>query len=303
MTKKSTKKEFIKKAKLIHGDKYDYSKVEYINNKSKVLIICPIHGEFFQRPNDHLSGYGCLDCAGKRKLTTDDFIFKAKQVHNDRYNYSKTEYVNYKSKVCIICPEHGEFWQIPYHHLNGTGCPKCSHQSYCHTNKSFTDKAKQIHGNKYDYSKVNYINNSTKVCIICQKHGEFWQTPNDHLDGCGCPKCKQSKLENEIELELLKNNIKFEYRNHPKWLEGLELDFYIKDKNIAIECQGTQHYEPRDGFGGEPEFEKVLERDVRKAELCKENGVKLLYFTHYPKINEEGDIYKNKDKLLEEILR
>ena len=179
-----TKEEFIQKAKSVHGDKYDYSKVEYVSAHTKVCIICPKHGEFWQTPNSHLNGSGCPKCQGK-KLTKDDFIQKAKAIHGDKYDYSKVEYINNNTPVCIICPEHGEFWQKPNLHLNGSGCPKCSKMD----TKTFITKAHEVHGNKYDYSKTEYKGCYEKVCIICPEHGEFWQKPNSHLSGNGCPKC------------------------------------------------------------------------------------------------------------------
>jgi superfamily II DNA or RNA helicase len=190
MSRKLTTEEFIKRAKEVHGDKYDYSKVEYKSAKEKVCIICPLHGEFWQIPSNHLHGYGCPKCSGKNR-TTEDFIAEARKIHGDKYDYSKVEYVNTKTKVCIICPEHGEFWQNPCDHLIGKGCPKCSGVNKSNT-EEFVKKAKEIHGDKYDYSKVFYINNKTKVCIICTEHGEFWQTPINHLNGQGCPICCES---------------------------------------------------------------------------------------------------------------
>ena len=121
MSKRKSNDEFIGEAQLIHHNKYDYSKVEYANNKTKVCIICPEHGEFWQTPSDHLNGKGCPQCAGNVRCDKDTFIEKAKHTHNDRYDYSKVEYVNAHTKVCIICPEHGEFWQTPNNHLNGNG--------------------------------------------------------------------------------------------------------------------------------------------------------------------------------------
>jgi protein-arginine kinase activator protein McsA len=122
----------IEKFKAIHGNKYDYSKVEYRNTHEKVCIICPEHGEFWQTPHNHLKGRGCQKCAKinsakKRRLQVSDFINKARKIHNDKYDYSKVEYVNSQTPVCIICPEHGEFWQTPSNHLKGKGCPKCSY--------------------------------------------------------------------------------------------------------------------------------------------------------------------------------
>jgi very-short-patch-repair endonuclease len=196
--KKKTKESFIEESKFVHGDKYDYSKVEYVNARTKVCIICPEHGEFWQRPADHVRGIGCPKCkvdkiTSARRLSTNEFIEKSKNIHGNKYDYSKVEYVNAKTKVCIICPEHGEFWQTPSHHLLGQGCIKCKLDRPSPnrlTTEEFISKAKQVHGDKYDYSKVNYLGNKTKVCIICPEHGEFWQTPNSHLGGEGCYKCR-----------------------------------------------------------------------------------------------------------------
>lgn len=123
--KKLTIEEFTRRAREIHGDCYDYSKVEYKGNKVKVCIICPIHGEFWQKPNDHLMGHGCPECSGKNQKDTERFIQDARKVHGDRYDYSKVDYKNSKTKICIICPIHGEFWQSPNVHLKGSGCRKC----------------------------------------------------------------------------------------------------------------------------------------------------------------------------------
>lgn len=199
----NSKEIFIEKAAKIHNNKYDYSKVEYVNNHTKVCIICPKHGEFWQTPASHLSGRGCSKCSNKEKLTCNSFVKKAKKIHGNKYNYSKVNYVNNKTKVCIICPIHGEFWQTPNNHLNGVKCPKCS-KRYSYTTEEWVKEAQKIHGELYDYSKVKYIDAKTKVCIICLKHGEFWQTPNNHLNKHGCPKCKCEKV-GKISLEKCRN--------------------------------------------------------------------------------------------------
>lgn len=132
-------------------------------------------------------------------MNTEQFIEKAKKVHEDKYDYSKVEYVNPKTKVCIICSEHGEFWQKPYNHLNGQGCSKCRYgmlsNKYKKTTEQFIEEAKKVHGDKYDYSKVNYNLCQDKVIIICPKHGEFKQRPLSHIQGQGCPHCyNESKI-------------------------------------------------------------------------------------------------------------
>ena len=214
------------------------------------------------------------------KSKNEIFIEKARKIHNDKYDYSKVEYINAKTKVCIKCPIHGEFWQTPTDHLSGKGCKYCAN-NVKYTSENFVEKSKKIHGNKYDYSNVNYVNNSTKVCIICPEHGEFWQTPDNHLRGHSCPKCNTSKLENEIRSILSENNIKFEEQKKFEWMGLLSLDFYITEYNIAIECQGIQHFEPNDHFGGNDVFNDIKERDMRKKELCRENGVTILYYANY----------------------
>ena len=290
--------EFIEKAKKIHHNRYDYSKTEYINDKTKVCIICPEHGEFWQTPNNHLKGKGCPSCYGNKKMTKEDFIKKAKETHENRYDYSKVEYINTDIKVLISCPEHGEFWQTPYKHINcHQGCPKCGGHLTI-SKDEFIKKSIEIHGDKYDYSKVEYTTAFTKVCITCPKHGEFWQTPIKHYTGQGCPKCKGSKLEEICCVYLDKHNVKYLYRSKPKWLRGLELDIFIPEYNIAIECQGEQHFFPVDfGYNDEnltkKKFKELQERDLLKYKLCEDNNVKL----HYIKYDD-----KNIEELLNKIL-
>ena len=191
-TRKLTPEKFIEKAKAIHGDRYDYSQVQYVNNSTEVTIICRDHGPFQQRPIKHLIGRGCDDCGGTKKLTTDTFIEKAKAVHGDRYDYSQVKYVDNKTDVTIICRDHGPFPQAPNSHLSGRGCGDCAENKPL-TTETFIEKVKLVHGNRYDYSCVNYVNNSTKVTIICPDHGPFPQTPAIHLRGGACDDCAGNK--------------------------------------------------------------------------------------------------------------
>ena len=181
--------EFVNNARSIHGQKYNYSKVVYRNNKHPIIIICPIHGDFEQIPSSHLSGKGCIVCAGVYLCDTEGFVVKANKVHNGVYNYTKTHYINAKTKVIIICPLHGEFTQLAANHINVKhGCPECGGTKK-NTTKNFISASKAIHGDIYDYSKVNYLARKSKVIIMCPVHGEFKQTPNDHLSKCGCGGC------------------------------------------------------------------------------------------------------------------
>ena len=216
-----TTEKFIEKAKLIHENKYDYSKVEYINSRTKVCIICPEHGEFWQIATDHIQGRGCSKCQGNIKKTTEQFIKDAKKVHVDKYDYSKVSYTNNRTKVCIICPDHGEIWQTPHNHLHGQGCPECGkvtkNNNIKKTTEKFIEKAKKVHGDKYNYSKVEYKDAKTKVCIICPDHGEFWQTPHNHLHGQGCQTCgyiKKLKSQNIIKKFLNRETFKIKTLNN-----------------------------------------------------------------------------------------
>lgn len=202
MSKKITTEYFIEKSKKVHGDKYDYSLVKYTNTRTKVKIICPQNHEFWQMPHSHLAGSGCSICYGIVKSTTEEFIEKAKEVHGNKYDYSLSEYLNATTKVKIICSENHEFWQSPNSHLQGSGCPICYSVGKQTTTEDFIEKAKEVHGDKYDYSLVNYTNSSTKVKIICSKNHEFWQIPNSHLAGCGCPIC-YGRFTKQFKLKLL----------------------------------------------------------------------------------------------------
>ena len=178
----------------IHGDKYDYSKFIYNGTHTKSIIICSKHGEFMQTPNTHINtSNGCLKCSFSKKhtnikKTTKEFIEQAIHKHGNKYDYSLAEYVNANTKVKIICPLHGEFEQKSNLHLAGGNCNKCVGGVKSNT-EEFIKKAKDKHGNKYDYSKVNYINNHTKLTIICPIHGIFPQPVYTHLAGHKCPVC------------------------------------------------------------------------------------------------------------------
>lgn len=307
--KKISLEKFLERAKKKFGDLFDYSKIEYIDFNTPICIICPIHGEFWQTPKQHLINHGCPKCSNRTKLTKEEFIARAKKVHGDKYDYSQVNYINNKTKVCIICPKHGEFWQKPNNHLLGEGCSKCKGEKITRiqtlNTELFIKKSKQIHGDKYNYYKTIYQKSNQKVCITCDKHGDFFQTPNNHLHGYGCPKCKMSHLEREVYFLLQKENIDFQYNQYFPFLENLQLDFYIPSKKIAIECQGKQHF----GLGGwtqniskkEKEFLETQTRDKLKKELCEKNGIKLLYYSNLH-INYPYKVYENIDDILQNIL-
>ena len=371
---KITTEEWIEKAKGIHNNKYDYSLVEYKGQSTLIKIICPEHGEFEQIPKVHIKGSGCQKCSGKQKWSLKDFIKESNDVHNNKYDYTFVDYINNTTKICIICPEHGEFWQTPKQHLKGCGCQKCGVIKRSTSRKSdFKEVISQmliIHNNFYSYPEQDYINNLEKIKIICPKHGEFYQSTGNHLRGHGCPKCKgeitsnfniQTKSSN-IDEFILKANIihKFKYDysksnysksgnklaiicekhglfeqspdNHLKghgcpvcnyskgelliynWLKEnnipfkpqfelitneiarnsnlIIIDFFVKygGKQYFIEYDGIQHFEyiPHFHQGGVIDFEKQIRRDKVLNEFCElhKDKVTLIRF-NYNESNEE----------------
>ena len=170
------------------------------------------------------------------------------------------------------------------------------------TTERFIEEVKGIHGDKYDYSKVEYKGINENVCIICPKHGEFWQTPSNHLKGCGCQKCKSSHLEREFRLFLEKNSIEYEEQKSFKWLRFRKpqyLDFYLPQYNVAIECQGEHHFQ-KSGWGRGKNGKKVIERDSNKLKLCQEHGIKVFFYSNLG-IEYPYKVFESKKDLLEEI--
>jgi hypothetical protein len=217
MPKKKTTEEFIQDSIKVHGDKYDYSKVDYKNSRTNVIIVCKVHGEFKQLSRTHLNSSGCKNCSrsivgNNLRSNTEKFIQKSLEIHDNKYDYSKTVYILSDKKVTIICKKHGEFKQTPHMHLLSKGCSKCS-GNHIYTPCEFIQKSLQKHGNKYDYSKTVYIRSKEKVTIICKKHGEFIQEPRQHLSGNGCKKCTNNIPTNKefIEKAIIKYGERFCY--------------------------------------------------------------------------------------------
>ena len=291
-SKKLTLNDFMERSNLVHGvGKYDYTKVLYELSLKKVCIVCPIHGDFFQTPGNHMSGQGCPICS--RYLTTNEFIEKAKQVHGeDKYDYSSVEYRSTYEKVCIVCPVHGKFYQKPNLHLMNHGCPLCAilknSNRQKHTTCDFIKRAVSQHGyGKYDYSKVYYRDAKTKVCIICSTHGEFYQIPDKHLSGHNCPLCSRtSKGELAIIKWFIKRKIEYKHQYFFPDLRSpfgkpLEFDFCIKYIKVLIEYDGEQHFKPV-RFNGISEeqacklFEKIKYHDSLKDQYCIKNNIPLI---------------------------
>jgi hypothetical protein len=277
--KKVNKNEFIERSNLKHNKKYDYSLINYVGLFSEIEIICPIHGLFKQTPQNHLTNNGCSKCSKRYKLTTEEFIEKAKEIHVNVYGYSLTNYINNYTKINIICSKHGVFKQKPTHHINRKdGCPKCSGKNK--TTDEFIKECKLLNEDKYDYSLVKYINNKIKVKIICSEHGIFEQTPDAHLgQKQGCPKCNESKGEKQIMTYLINKEIKFIYNKRfldCKDNKQLPFDFYLPDYNMCIEYDGDQHYRSIKHFGGDKSFLDRQKKDMIKTNYCFDNKIKLI---------------------------
>ena len=193
---KKTTSDFIKEAKAIHGNKYNYSQVNYKNQITAVIIICKKHGEFLQKPIHHTRGSGCTKCYRERnKYSFKTFVSKAKEVHGEKYKYPDQKIVKgiSKTKVLIRCLKHGEFKQLGTEHLSGKGCYQCGLETISEKGrlkpKMFLERARKTHGERYDYSLTNFQGVDKKVKIICKEHGVFEQAPYNHMNGQNCPRC------------------------------------------------------------------------------------------------------------------
>ncbi len=289
MPKRLTTDEWVARARATHGDRYDYSLVEYVKKSTLVLIICPNHGEFLQKPIEHSSrGHGCWACATARRgigrrLTTKSWIEQARSVHGSTYDYSKVRYTHSLEKVLIVCHEHGDFWQNPISHTRGgRRCPSCADRSP--TTDEWIERARVVHGDRYDYSQLVYTTNDVKVQIICPDHGPFVQRASSHLNGCGCPGCCQSRGEMAVVRVLVELDVPFVREwSHTTCRDKkpLPFDFRLLAHMALIEFDGPQHFEPvrwpgMDAAAAERAFRGVQRRDQIKTDWTKANGFALL---------------------------
>jgi hypothetical protein len=273
---------FLSRAKEVHGDKFDYSLVtEYKANRAHFDVICRKHGVFKISGDHHIKRkQGCPKC---KSLNLDGFIEKANKVHNNKYDYTQSIYVNNKAKIDIICPIHGLFNQRVTDHINGKhGCPECTLETIRLSTDEFIIKASEKHKNKYYYIKsdINFKSNKEKVPIICPIHGVFMQMVNSHLNGSGCDRCNESKGEINIGEFLTQNNIRYDREKKfkdCKYKQILPFDFYLPDYNTCIEFQGRQHYEFIKHFHRTEDGLKLQQlKDKIKAEYCLKNNIPLI---------------------------
>lgn len=216
-----------------------------------------------------------------RMLTLEEFVDRGNIKHSSKYDYSISVYLGSHDYVSIICPIHGEFQQVASEHLRGHGCKDCQYNVKRSNISDVVGRFNMVHNNRYDYSKVKYVNNGSKVEIICLDHGSFFQTPSNHIAGNGCPKCSKSSGEMVVESFLIKNGIDFDVQ---KWYDDLRsdsnrplrFDFYFKDLNLIIEYDGRQHYEHVPSFQSKDEYDRLQYHDSLKNIYCNDNDIALV---------------------------
>ena len=274
---KITTELFIERAKKKWGDKYDYSEVVYVKNKTNVRIICKEHGVYEQRPDVHLKS-GCKKCADdKKRMSIESFIKKANDIHNNKYDYTNTKYESYNKSLEIICKEHGSFLQTPHNHLVGQGCPYCN-GGISYDTDEFIKRANLIHEYKYKYENCTYKKANKKVIITCDKHGDFLQYPFNHINGRGCPLCSKlyPVLENKWLDDLSVNNRQYK-------IENFKVDGFDPDTNTIYEFYGDfwhgnpKKYKPDDiNQVNNTTFGELYEKTIEREEYLKSLGYKIV---------------------------
>jgi len=277
--RKLTTEEFVEKAKVKHGDYYDYSKSVYVNAKTPLIITCPKHGDFEQKGTNHLSGYGCSKCGVDKtkglRNTTEEVVARFKEVHGDFYDYSKYVYKGYYEKSTITCPIHGDFEQTTRNHLRG-GCRKCSNEdSGVRDIVGTINTLQDIHGDGYVFSpeyfkKFPETNNNYYIKVTCEVHGE-WEARIAHLkEGKGCPKCAVKTSGGETEVDSFIHSLGFTYDKATTGLteNNTNVDTFIPSKNIAIEYNGLYWHS---SLFKDPEYH------VNKTIDCQSKGVRLIH--------------------------
>lgn len=278
-----SREQFIRKAREIHGDKYGYDKVMYVNSDTEVVITCPIHGDFIQTPSKHLRGHGCQKCRLKY-ANTDEFVSECRKVHGNGLTYEKTNYIDTNHKVTVTCPIHGDFMKYPYQLINRKeGCPKCSKEKTASKQRLTTEQFKtniiERFGHIYDLSLVDYFDSGTKIDVIChnkykngKEHGIFTITPANLMNGYGCPKCGRSKQSSDAEKEItdfILDNITTDIVTNDTTAIGRELDILIRPKKIAIEFDGLYWHSDK--------VKRDTNFHLSKTQQCEKNGIRLLH--------------------------
>lgn len=272
-----TAEEFLTRARAQHGDRYDYSQMDYQGWREPVAIRCAVHGIFWQQPKAHAKGHGCPTCGGSTLLSLEDWLARAREVHGERYDYSQVRLVNTSTKVTILCAKHGPFEQRPVDHvLNAQGCPECAQKRPISATR-FLARARQVHGDLYAYPLEQYQGYRRPMAIVCQTHGVFWQTPIQHIQiATRCPRCAHeagsSRMEQALAEWLIDQGLTLE-RNDRTLLGGLEIDIYLPEHRLGIEFNGC--YWHSDGVMRNPhQHEEKLQR-------AEQAGIRLITVWDY----------------------
>lgn len=321
-TKKMTKEEFIENAKIVHNNYFSYEHCNFINVNSKVIVTCPVHGDFEVKASNHLNGANCKICskeniihkitlrpkrnASTKKLTTEIFKEKLKKMWGDRYVCPEDEeYINNKTPMNILCKEHGIFTITPNHILSGRGCPICGRNKKKTTQQIIEEIKNAQPYSDYDYDEVVYKGIHRHIKLKCNKCGTiFYNSPSNLIKNKnGCPGCNASQMEIEMKDFLSKNNIKYETEKTFQWLKNqgnMFLDFYLPDFNVTIECQGIQHFKDVN-FGNSVSLVKETQmRDRIKKELCEKHNIKVYYYANYH-YDFPYYVYEDKNILIDDI--
>lgn len=291
-------KNILEKFEEKHGQKYDYSSVNYKGSHVPVDIICRKHGVFLQKPCNHLRGQGCPKCAAEfrrdnLKISHESFIERARAIHGDKYEYFFcSSYKAGKTSVRVKCPLHGTFDQCRNSHLLGKGCSECSHDSISKKLLSpfseFVERANAVYQGKYSYNEASWRGYKRQIVVTCPEHGDFEVNAYSHLLGSRCGSCRLNGFESSV-LAFLKqfgeNDIKMFDRDT---LDGLELDFKIG--NVAIECNGSYWH----SFNRK-ESPDERRRHSMKVDECQKRGIKLIQINEFE--------WVNKRPVVESILR
>lgn len=240
MPRGKTREEFIAAAVRVHGDKYGYDRVRYVNGTTEVEIFCKKCGRTFeQKPKVHIAGHGCTYCANNKPMGIAEFVRRAREVHGDNYTYEKSVYTTNKAKVTVTCRKHGDWSANAYDFLHGHGCPQCGidavKQKRRMTQDEFIARCRERHGDEYDYSYAVYRGKRQKVTIVCRKHGAFEQWPDGHLSGQGCPACKFEK-ESKMNAKGRDKFIEEALQVHGGFY-GYDKVVYVNNKtNVTVTC-------------------------------------------------------------------
>ncbi len=287
-----------------HNGYYNYKKSNYTNAKTKVEIICPVHGSFWQIPEAHWNGQGCPICGKtksqsantKNKKTTEQFVIKSQEVHGkDEHDYSEAKYVNSKTKVKIKHNKCGKFfWQLPEDHIKGHGCLECGNQRMQKTHEQFVKEVEDVHGSHLSVIG-EYQGKRTKIRFRCNDCGKIsLNMPKNVLDGNKCNHCKSSRGEKQIAIILEKTTLNFQtqhhFNKHPflrSKTSYLAFDFYLPDYNLCIEYDGQQHYESVKHWGGTKQFGSTQLRDQLKNQFCLDNNIRLLRIPYWVNLTPE----------------